>query len=181
MTAFSMPAWVLVVAFVALFIIGQQGSKKLSKMLSSYYRNAGRKKLMNMAVEINGRIDEAEVLEIYRANKWSSAERPDKLLPALRNSHTLVTARTEEGQLIGLANAISDGHLVVYYPHILVHPDRQGQGVGRKMVEAMQSIYGDFHLQTLTADGESTEFYRALGFERAGKTEPMWIYAGNDH
>ena len=25
------------------------------------------------------------------------------------------------------------------------------------------------------------DFYRKCGFERAGKTEPMWIYAGHDH
>ena len=24
-------------------------------------------------------------------------------------------------------------------------------------------------------------FYKTLGFERAGKTEPMWIYSGNEH
>lgn len=33
----------------------------------------------------------------------------------------------------------------------------------------------------LTADGEAIEFYKRLGFERAGKTEPMWIYAGTEH
>lgn len=33
----------------------------------------------------------------------------------------------------------------------------------------------------LTADGEAVEFYKALGFERAGNTSPMWIYAGAEH
>jgi hypothetical protein len=33
----------------------------------------------------------------------------------------------------------------------------------------------------LTADGKAIRFYESLGFVRAGKTEPMWIYAGTEH
>ncbi|SON52957.1 GNAT family N-acetyltransferase [Vibrio tapetis] len=135
---------------------------------------------MDVLVQISKEIDEVEVIRLYRANEWSSAEIPEKLIPALLNSDTLVTAR-KGGKLIGIGNAISDGCLVVYYPHLLVDPNFQGLGVGRKMMELMQSKYKNFHQQMLTADGESVEFYRALGFERAGKTEPMWVYAGNDH
>ncbi len=135
---------------------------------------------MNIEVEINGQIEEPETIDLYRANEWSSAEKPDLLMMALRNSHTLVTARCS-GKLVGLGNAISDGHLVVYYPHMLVHPEYHGNGVGRKMMEAMLTVYGDFHQQMLTADGEAIDFYKALGFERAGKTESMWVYAGTEH
>jgi GNAT superfamily N-acetyltransferase len=135
---------------------------------------------MEVSVQISKEIQEGEVIELYRANGWSSAEVPEKLLPALLNSDTLVTAR-KSGKLIGIGNAISDGFLVVYYPHMLVDPDFHGFGVGRKMMELMQSKYKDFHQQMLTADGEAVDFYKALGFERAGKTEPMWVYAGNDH
>lgn len=135
---------------------------------------------MEIKIDTNGSITEDEVIEIYRANEWSSAEKPKELMAALKNSHTLVTARLS-GKLIGLGNAISDGHLVVYYPHMLVHPEHHGQGVGRKMMEAMQSIYGNFHQQMLTADGGAIKFYEAVGFERAGKTVSMWIYSGSDH
>lgn len=135
---------------------------------------------MDVKIEINGQIQEAEVIALYRANKWSSAEKPKQLISALRNSHTLVTGRNGD-ELVGLGNAISDGSLVVYYPHLLVHPDHQGKGIGRKMMEAMQQIYGDFHQQMLTADGKSIEFYKTIGFQRAGKTVPMWVYTGNEH
>lgn len=149
--------------------------KKLKPVLPMGIKNN-----MDIKIELNSPIEEAEVISLYRANEWSSAEKPEKLLPALRNSHTLVSARID-GYLVGLGNAISDGHLVVYYPHMLVHPAYHGQGIGRKMMAAMQSIYGDFHQQMLTADGGAIEFYKALGFERAGKTEPMWVYAGTEH
>lgn len=135
---------------------------------------------MSIEISTTDLITENEVVEVYKANKWSSASRSKELLAALNNSHTLVTARLS-GKLVGIGNAISDGHLVVYYPHMLVHPLHQGKGIGRMMMEAMQEKYGGFHQQMLTADGEAVEFYKALGFERAGRTEPMWIYVGTDH
>jgi GNAT superfamily N-acetyltransferase len=133
-----------------------------------------------MKIEINGHIEEAEVVEIYEANGWSSALKPARLIPALLNSDTLVTARID-GKLVGIGNAISDGYLVVYYPHLLVHPTYQGKGIGRKMMKSMLSKYRNFHQQMLTADVKAIEFYKKMGFERAGNTEPMWIYSGKEH
>lgn len=135
---------------------------------------------MDIEISINAAIDTEEVIALYRANHWSSAEKPDRLMSALRNSHTLVTAR-HLGSLVGLGNAITDGYLVVYYPHMLVHPQFQGHGIGKKMMQAMLERYAGFHQQMLTADGRAIEFYKRMGFERAGKTEPMWIYAGDEH
>jgi hypothetical protein len=41
--------------------------------------------------------------------------------------------------------------------------------------------YAGFHQHIVVADGRALDFYRRFGFKRAGKTEPMWIYAGDDH
>ena len=135
---------------------------------------------MQLKISMQDEITQDEVIALYTANELSSAQKPDQLLPALRNSHTLVTARLD-GRLVGIGNAISDGHLVAYFPHMLVHPNFQGQGIGKKMMQAMLSKYAGFHQLMLTADGDAIEFYRTLGFCRAGKTEPMWIYAGTEH
>lgn len=122
----------------------------------------------------------ASVLTLYRANEWSSAEKPELLIKALKASHSLITAWDGSG-LVGLGNAISDGHLVVYYPHLLVLPEYQRRGIGTKLMEVLIARYAGFHQHMLVADGRAIEFYRKCGFERAGKTEPMWIYAGHDH
>ncbi len=125
-------------------------------------------------------IPEDQLLEIYKLNKWSSAEKPELLYKALTNSHSLISAWIN-GKLVGIANAISDEYLVVYYPHMLVHPDYQGKGIGSKMMEVLHKKYKNFHQQMLVADGEAIEFYKKCGFEKAGKTESMWIYQGDDH
>ena len=136
---------------------------------------------MNLEVSLeNNDIETSEVIEIYKANGWSSAEKPEQLIPALKNSDSIVTARMS-GKLVGIGNALSDGYLVVYYPHMLVHPEHQGKGIGRAMMECLQQKYASFHQQIIVADGKTIEFYKSLGFKRAGKTEPMWIYNGSDH
>ncbi len=135
---------------------------------------------MNITVTLGDAIQEDEVLALYHANGWSAADKPVELMAGLRNSHTLATARLE-GELVGLANAISDGFLVVYFPHMLVLPRLQGKGVGGKIMRAMLDRYAGFHQLMLTADGRAVDFYKNLGFERAGQTEPMWIYAGTEH
>lgn len=121
-----------------------------------------------------------EVITLYRANEWSSADKPALLMQALRNSDTLVTARIS-GKLVGIGNAISDGFLVVYYPHLLVHPSFHGQGIGKQLMQALQQKYTNFHQQMLTADGDAVGFYEEFGFEKAGKAQAMWVYSGNDH
>jgi len=82
---------------------------------------------MSLEVSLEDDIERDEVVSLYRANGWSSAEKPEQLIPALKNSDALVTARIS-GKLVGIGNAISDGSLVAYYPHLLVHPNYQDRG-----------------------------------------------------
>jgi len=121
-----------------------------------------------------------QLVKLYEAVAWSSAEKPEALQCAMAACHSVITA-WDGNTLVGLANAISDGHLVVYYPHLLVHPQYQRRGIGRQLMRVLMARYDGFHQQVLIADGQALDFYRKCGFVRAGKTEPMWIYSGHDH
>lgn len=121
-----------------------------------------------------------QLLPLYQANAWSAAEKPETLRLALQSSHAVISAWDQE-RLVGLGNAISDGHLVVYYPHLLVHPQYQRRGIGREILRRLVARYDGFHQHMIVADGDAIRFYEKLGFRRAGRTEPMWIYDGNDH
>ena len=120
------------------------------------------------------------VLRLYSANRWSSAARPDVLHRALQASHSLVSAWFGK-ELVGLGSTLSDGHLVVYYSHLLVLPEYQRQGIGREIMRRLMSRYEGFHQQVLIADSRAQAFFRECGFYRAGETEPMWIFAGDEH
>ena len=135
---------------------------------------------MKITISEDKNIDIKQIIELYKKNEWSSAEKPDQLFNALTNSHSLVTAWENE-KLVGLGNAISDGFLVVYYPHLLVLPDYQGKGIGKMIMKRMFEKYNSLHMQMLTADGNAINFYERMGFEKAGETQPMWIYEGKEH
>lgn len=49
------------------------------------------------------------------------------------------------------------------------------------MFQVLQTKYGNYHQQMLVADGKAIEFYKSVGFVRAGDTESMWVYGGTDH
>ncbi len=121
-----------------------------------------------------------DLVALYRSVRWSSADKPQELRAALANSHAVVSAWFD-GRLIGLGSALSDGHLVVYYPHLLVHPDFQGRGVGRRIMDRLREKYAPLHTQILVSDGSTIPFYERCGFRKAGQTQSMWIYAGGDH
>jgi GNAT superfamily N-acetyltransferase len=135
---------------------------------------------MKIVLSENRDIDKTQIIDLYKANKWSSAEKPDELIKALKNSHGLITA-WDGDKLVGLGNSISDGYLAVYYSHLLVHPDYQGKGIGKTIMDKLQVKYSKFHQQVLIADGRAIDFYEKCGFEKAGKCQAMWIYKGHDH
>jgi len=135
---------------------------------------------MSIQISETRNINIEDILELYKANEWSSVNKPDQLYNGLLNSETLITA-WDNKKLVGLGKAISDGYLTVYYPHLLILPDYQGKGIGKMIFDKMQEKYRDFHMQMLTADGKAIDFYKKNGFVRAGNTEPMWIYSGNEH
>lgn len=133
-----------------------------------------------ISYQCGGELPLDQLESLYVENTWSSGQKPEQLQRALANSHTLITA-WDGRLLVGLGNAISDGHLVVYFPHLVVRPSHQRQGIGREILTRLLARYEGFHQQVLIADQNAISFYRACGFQRAGKTMPMWIYAGDDH
>ena len=120
-----------------------------------------------------------DVLTLYRANDWSSAGKPDLLYQGLLNSDSIITA-WQGDRMLGLANAILDGFLVVYYPHIVVHPDFQRQGIGREMMIQLMRRYEGFHQHSILADKDAVGFFQQCGFQRS-VCPAMWIYDGEDH
>ena len=125
-------------------------------------------------------LPKAQVLNLYRSVQWSAARKPAQLVRALKRSHSVVTAWIK-GSLVGLGNAVSDGSLVVYYPHLLVLPEFQRRGIGRQLMKRLMNRYRGFHQHILIAEAKAVSFYRKCGFKRAGKTTSMWVFKGREH
>ena len=48
-------------------------------------------------------------------------------------------------------------------------------------MEHLKLKYQGLHQHILVADGRAVEFYQRHGFEKAGRTQSMWIYEGAEH
>ncbi|MFJ9443295.1 GNAT family N-acetyltransferase [Kitasatospora sp. NPDC101235] len=116
--------------------------------------------------------DRDEVFKLYDAVEWEGyTSDVDKLMRGLANSHLVVTARDESGELLGLARTISDDEAVCYVQDVLVHPRHHRKGVGRALMEHLMDRYAHCRFFLLSTDHESTPegvrnhaFYRSLGF-----------------
>lgn len=109
---------------------------------------------------------QAELAGLYDAVGWSAYTRDlDTLDRAVRGSSLVVTAR-RDGRLVGLARVLSDGATIAYLQDVVVLPDEQRGGLGRRLVEEAIAPFASVRQKVLLTDDEPGQraFYEALGF-----------------
>ena len=107
------------------------------------------------------------VLELYSALNWVMYTRdPDSLFRAILNSTYVVTIR-EGDRLTGLARCISDDVAINYLQDILVLPDNQRKGIGRKLLENCLERFKHVRTHVILTDNEERQraFYESLGYK----------------
>jgi aralkylamine N-acetyltransferase len=90
----------------------------------------------------------------------------DKLRRAFENSRHVVLAY-EDGRLIGVCRAISDGEYHAFIYDVAVHPDRQGQGLGKALMRRLLARLPVWRIMLVAEEGVQG-FYRTQGFETYG-------------
>ena len=111
-----------------------------------------------------------ELVELYESVGWLLyAADPDALARAVDRSTYVVTARDDDGRLIGLARGLTDEVSVLYLREVLVHPAHHRAGVGTALVTRCLDTYGGV-AQKVALTGREPEhraFARAVGFVAA--------------
>ena len=87
-----------------------------------------------------------------------------KLARAFANSHSVCFALVGD-QLVGAARAISDGEYQAGIYDVVVAPEHQRQGIGKKMIE---TLLGELKVWRvlLVCDPDKEAFYHQFGFEK---------------
>jgi ribosomal protein S18 acetylase RimI-like enzyme len=109
-------------------------------------------------------IDWAELSELYRI-----APLGNKPAEHLRRAFTNSMFKCfvfDNGILVGAGRAIADGVDCSYLCDIIVHPDFQGQGIGKAMVRKLTELSAGHAKIILYANPGKEGFYRKLGFRR---------------
>lgn len=113
-----------------------------------------------------------DLVALYDAVGWHAyTQDPKRLVEAVRRS-TYVVSIWEDNQLVGLARGLSDDVSIFYLQDVLVHPDWQGRGWGRRMVENCLQRFAHVRQKVLLTDNEDRQrqFYTALGFHEIADT-----------
>jgi len=130
-----------------------------------------------------------QLVDLYNSVGWlayTTDEQRPKLQEAINNSTYVVTAWSGE-TLVGLARCLSDDVSICYLQDILIHPEFQRHGIGRKMLSNCLERFAHVRMKVLITDDEERQklFYESLGFKNTKdlKKIPLNAYvqiAGRD-
>jgi GNAT superfamily N-acetyltransferase len=97
---------------------------------------------------------------------WPSPPSPEGHLAVLKESYRVALAR-EAGspQVIGFANALSDGHLSAFIPLLEVLPRHRGQGIGTELVRRLLAELDGLYSIDVVCDEELRPFYARFGMQ----------------
>ena len=119
-------------------------------------------------------VESNSIRELFLSVNWPLGNKPDKLQQAFRYSDKVITA-WDGDKLVGLINSISDGSLTAYIPYLLVNPDYQKQGIGKKLVGMIVSEYESYERIVLLTEKDEVDFYTKCGFLDARGIHSMII------
>lgn len=122
-----------------------------------------------MTLRYDRHLEIEDLLGLYRSVGWNAyTDHPEWLQLAVEGSTHVVTEWTDDGELIGLARAISDNYSIFYLQDILVKPDHQGQGIGRRLLDDCLERFADVRTKVLLTDEDDAprRLYEGAGFVR---------------
>jgi len=95
----------------------------------------------------------------------------------IKNADLVITARTEDGSLVGIARSVTDFSYCCYLSDLAVDSDYQQQGIGEQLLElTRQHIQPTCKLILLSAPA-AIDYYPRRGFKRHPQA---WVLDGKD-
>lgn len=120
---------------------------------------------MNITYKETKEFNRNELEELFLSVGWLSGRYPERLVKALKQSSTVITAWDGE-RLVGLIRALDDGEMMAFAHYLLVHPDYQGNGIAARLVVLLKEKYRDYLFFNIMPDEKkNVAFYEKFGFK----------------
>lgn len=129
---------------------------------------------MNITYQINPTISVEEAREIYQQSGLNRPEDLRKIEKLLENATILITARNQDGKLVGLLRAFTDFVFDCYLNDLAVHRDYQGQGIGKQLTRYLLDQLEHDVMVLLVSAPDAIGFYKKLGFTNFKRVEDTW-------
>lgn len=121
---------------------------------------------MSILYEFVQNIDASEVADVF---KKSGITRPvddlERIQRMVDHADIIVTARNN-GQLIGIARAITDYSYCCYLSDLAVDAEYQRIGIGKELVRLIQEKLGEEVTLLLVAVPNAIDYYPRIGFKK---------------
>lgn len=115
---------------------------------------------------VGSALDVEEVLGLYRASTLAERRPVDdveRFTRMLAGANLVVTARTDEGRLIGIARSVTDGAYATYLSDLAVDAAFQSKGVGRELIRVTGEAAPQATIILLAAPA-AVDYYPRVGF-----------------
>jgi len=117
-------------------------------------------------------VDWDELSELYRVAPLG--EKPPHDLRIVFSNSMFKCFVSAEGRLVAVGRALADGLDCAYIADVAVHPDHQGKGLGRAVIDRLVSLADGHKKVILYANPGKEGFYARLGFLRMRTAMAIW-------
>jgi len=118
-----------------------------------------------------------DVLDFLSTSYWASARPHDRTRTAIENSYCVGVFHQDKQ--VGFARVITDWATFFYLCDVYIKEDHQGNGLGKKLIEAVMNVAELEGLMGLLGTRDAHGLYEKYGFikdgERFMKRPPQWI------
>ena len=119
--------------------------------------------MLNYKKEIPAMTD---LLALYSSVGWTNYTNNPTMLEKAVKASLWQLAVFDEKELVAYIRLVGDGHSVLLVQDLLVRPDYQRQGIGKKLLEKALETFPHVYQRLLVTERseKNLDFYQSLGF-----------------
>ena len=91
------------------------------------------------------------------------------------NHYDTIFSAWDGDELVGMICVMDDGVMDAYIHYLLVKPDYQLKGIGKKLISKVKQYYSDYINITIVVPGEVSKAFEYSEFKKASDKVPMYI------
>lgn len=119
-------------------------------------------------------VDWAELAELYKIAPLADKDPPE--LELVFSNSMFKCFLYDGGKLVGVGRAVADGKDVSYIGDVAVHPDCQGKGLGKQIMNQLMELSAGHSKILLYASPGKEGFYAKLGFKMMTTAMAIFSY-----